>query len=279
MPDETAPRGNVSDTDSPARRYGTRDTYSIMLGHVTTTGPGEGRREAWEHRTSGPLTVAAVLFLVAYAWPILDPGMPADRAHALGVFGIVVWLAFVVDYVVRVALAVNRARFVRRHVFDLAVTALPLLRPLRALRVLTVLGFLNRQTGASFRGRAITYVVGAVTMVVGIAALAVLDAERRGDNSNITTIGDALWWAMTSITTVGYGDRYPTTGEGRLVGVGLMLAGIALLGVITAAFASWFLDKVATLTAAEQRTEVTLEEVVAEVRALRAEVARLSTPD
>ena len=157
-----------------------------------TTWSEDIRSEAWEHRTSGPLTVAALLFLVAYGWPILDPGMPADRAHVLGTFGVVVWLAFVVDYLVHVALADDRAQFIRKDLFDLAVTALPLLRPLRALRVLTVLGFLNRQSGASFRGRAITYVVGAVLMVVAIAALAVLDAERRGDSPNITSFGAAL---------------------------------------------------------------------------------------
>jgi len=150
-----------------------------------------------------------------------------------------------------------------------------MLRPLRALRVLTVLGFLNRRSGAAFRGRVIAYVIGAVSLAVAIASLAVLDAERQGDASNIADFGDALWWAVTTITTVGYGDRYPTTGQGRLVGVGLMLAGIALLGVVTASFASWFLDKVALLTAAEKRAEVTLEHVLSEVQALRAEVHEL----
>jgi voltage-gated potassium channel len=59
-----------------------------------------------------------------------------------------------------------------------------------------------------------------------------------GSHANIKTFGDALWWALSTMTTVGYGDRYPTTGEGRLVAGGLMLAGVALLGVITASLAS-----------------------------------------
>ena len=70
---------------------------------------------------------------------------------------------------------------------------------------------------------------------------------------------------------VGYRDRYPTTGEGRLVGIGLLLAGIALLGVITTSLASWLLDKIASLTAAEKRAEVALEQVISEVGELRAE--------
>jgi voltage-gated potassium channel len=240
------------------------------------TATDERRLDEWEQRTGWTLTVAAVAFLGAYAWQILDPGMPSDLAHALAVFGIAVWVIFVADYLVRLALARDRLRFVRRHLWDLAVIGLPMLRPLRALRALAVLGFLNRQSGAAFRGRVMAYVVGAVTLAVGIAALAVLDAERQGQDPNITTFGDALWWGTTTITTVGYGDRYPTTGAGRLVGFGLMLAGIALLGVVTASVASWFIEKIAEMTAAEARAErVTLDHVLAEVRELRDEVRRL----
>jgi voltage-gated potassium channel len=232
------------------------------------------RLALWERRTGLPLTLLAVAFLVAYAWPILDTSLPSQWETALGAFGAVIWAVFVADYAVRVALAEQKRRWVRRHLFDLAVIALPMLRPLRVLRVLTILGFLNRQTGAAFRGRVIAYVIGATAMVVFIAALAELDAERRGSDPNIATFPDALWWAATTITTVGYGDLYPTTGEGRLIGLGLMLAGIALLGVVTASFASWFLEKVAQLTAAEQKTEVTLEHVLSELQELRADVER-----
>lgn len=231
--------------------------------------------DRWEQRTGWPLTTAAVVFLIAYAWPILDPDMPSNWSRALDLFGLAIWLLFVVDYAVRLHLANDRRRFVRSHLLDLAVIALPMLRPLRALRVLAVLGFLNRQSSAAFRGRIIGYVIGTVTLIVGVAALAVLDAERRGNDPNIAGYSDALWWAVTTVTTVGYGDRFPTTGEGRLVGVGLMLGGIALLGVVTATLASWFLDKIASLTAAEQRAEVTLAEVLAEVRELRTEIAQL----
>ncbi|MGH2394409.1 MAG: ion channel [Candidatus Limnocylindria bacterium] len=137
-----------------------------------------------------------------------------------------------------------------------------MLRPLRALRVLT------------FRGRVIGYVLAATSLVVLIAALAELDAERGGDEANIETYPDALWWAVTTISTVGYGDHYPTTHAGRLVGFGLMLAGIALLGATTSSLASWFLEKIEQLTAGERQSEVTLEHLLVEVRALRSELRR-----
>lgn len=64
--------------------------------------------------------------------------------------------------------------------------------------------------------------------------LAVLSVERESPDGNIRTLGDAVWWSFTTMTTVGYGDHAPTTGLGRVIAVGLMLSGIALLGVVTA---------------------------------------------
>jgi hypothetical protein len=88
------------------------------------------------------------------------------------------------------------------------------------------------------------YVVGGSSLLAFCAALAVLDAERRNPEANISDFGDAMWWAVTTLTTVGYGDRYLTTGPGRLVAFGLMVAGIALLGTVTATLASWLVDQV-----------------------------------
>jgi len=81
-------------------------------------------------------------------------------------------------------------------------------------------------------------------MAVGLGSLAVLDVEQDAADANITTFGDALWWATTTVTTVGYGDRYPVTTEGRLIAVALMLVGIGLVGVVTAAVAAWFIGSV-----------------------------------
>ena len=76
------------------------------------------------------------------------------------------------------------------------------------------------------------------------------------------------------MTTVGYGDRYPVTALGRLIAVGLMLVGIALIGLVTATIATWFVGRLRDVQAAEERTEATLHDVLAELREVR---ARLST--
>jgi voltage-gated potassium channel len=230
----------------------------------------DSRRVRWEQAADWPLSAAAALFLAAYAWPILDPALTGLwRSVCLWVTWIT-WTVFALDYVVRLTLSRRRARFLVRHVVDLTVVVLPLLRPLRLLRLVTVLSLMNRHAAGSLRGRVAIYVAGSTTLVLFCASLAVLDAERSNPEANIRTFADAGWWATTTVTTVGYGDRYPTTGTGRLVAVGLMLAGIALIGVVTASFASWLLDKVREVEAESQSaTRRDVEALAGQVEALR----------
>lgn len=236
----------------------------------------EWRRERWERLGNWPLTLAALLFLGAYAWPVLDPGLPAAWAGFCHVVAWGAWAAFAVDYAVRLSLSVDRPVFVRTNVFDLLVVALPVLRPLRLLRLVSLLSVLNRYAGASLRGRVAVYLAGASGLVLLVAALAVLDAEQDAPDANITGFGDALWWAMTTVTTVGYGDRFPVTATGRFVAAGLMLCGIALIGVVTASLASWLIERVSEVEEeAQAATRRDLGALTAEVSALRAEVARL----
>jgi voltage-gated potassium channel len=230
----------------------------------------ESRLDRWERRAEWPLTVAALLFLIAYAWPILDPELPSSVRRTLGLVAWAAWALFVVDYLVRLALATERGKFFVRNVFDLLVVALPLLRPLRLLRLVTLLHVLNRHAGGSLRGRVVVYVAGAASLILFVASLAILDAERGREGANIGTFGDALWWALTTVTTVGYGDRFPVTGTGRAVAAGLMLSGIALIGVVTATFASWLIEKVQEVeNAAQTATRRDIEALAEEVAQLR----------
>lgn len=235
----------------------------------------EARRHRWEQRAEWPLTVLALLFLAAYAWPILDPDQPSWARISCRVTTAVVWLVFVVDYVVRLLLARDRRSFVRRNLLDLAVIVLPLLRPLRLLRLVRVLTVLNRHASGSLRGRVVVYLVGSTSLVLFVAALAILDVERGVEGSNIDSFSDALWWAFATVTTVGYGDRFPVTLGGRAVAAGLMVAGIALIGVVTATFASWLIERVAEVE--EEGQSATRRDVAAlaqQIEDLRAELVR-----
>ena len=199
--------------------------------------------DTYERRTGWILDVAAVAFLGVYAWPILaHPALSPQLVRACEVASWAIWAMFGIDYAVRLSLASDRRRFVRGNLLDLPVIVLPLLRPMRVVRLLPVLARMQH-AGLSLRARATTYVVAGVGLLGFVAALAVLDAERGSAEANIITFGDATWWAAATMTGVGYGDRFPTTAEGRIVGVGLMLGGIALLGTVTAALASWYVEK------------------------------------
>lgn len=233
----------------------------------------------WERRTEWPLTVASIVFLAAYAIPIAVPQSPPTWKAVCGALIAATWALFAADYAVRLFLADRRAQFVRRNAFDLAVIVLPVLRPLRLLRLVTVLSVLNRQGSRSLRGRVAAYVVGGTALLLLCGGLAITEAERGKPGANIVGLGDGLWWAATTVTTVGYGDRYPVTVTGRLVAFGLMLGGIALLGVVTATLASWLVERVSE--AGEVEATATQAQVAAltdEVRALREEVARLRDP-
>jgi voltage-gated potassium channel len=235
----------------------------------------------WEQKTEWPLAVIALLFLGAYAWPILDGNLNSALHGLCSAVDYAAWAAFVVDYVVRLSLADRRGHYFWHHLPDLAVIALPVLRPLRLLRLVMLLKVLNREATQSLRGRVAIYVTGAFVLLVFCASLAVLDAEKRGHGGNITNFGDALWWAVTTVTTVGYGDHYPLTGEGQFVAAGLMIGGIALLGIVTASFATWLIDRVRdaeTESQAPTRTDLQvlsrqveeLTELVREMHAIHA---------
>ncbi|WP_353357965.1 potassium channel family protein [Intrasporangium sp. DVR] len=199
--------------------------------------------EKWERRSEVPLILLALAFLVAYAWPVLDPRLDPDTRTILDALSWTVWGAFAIDLLIRLVLTDDRRAYALRHWYDVALVALPLLRPLRLLRLLALLRILDRSAANNLAGRVLVYVGGAAAAAVGLGALAVLDAERDTPEANITSYGDALWWACTTVTTVGYGDRFPVSTEGRIVGVVLMLLGIGVVGAVIASVTSWILAR------------------------------------
>ncbi|EBM0725489.1 two pore domain potassium channel family protein, partial [Salmonella enterica subsp. enterica serovar Senftenberg] len=134
--------------------------------------------ERWERRAEIPLLLLALAFLVAYAWPVLDPRLDPSLTLFLDWISWAVWVAFAVDFAVRVVLAKDRVSYAVRHWYDLALIALPVLRPLRLLRLLAFLRILNRSAVGNLAGRVTSYVIGAAVMAVGLGAVAALDAEQ-----------------------------------------------------------------------------------------------------
>lgn len=185
-----------------------------------------------------------------------------------------VWAVFAADYLARLTLAPRKGAFVRRNWFDLVVIVLPVLRPLRLVQVILVLGFINKRARMVTLRRSVAWYAGAgAVLLIVCSALAVLDAERGAPDAVITDFPEALWWAATTVTTVGYGDFYPVTLWGRVVAIVLFTAGIALLGVVTGTLASWFVEMLDTAQETASATQGQVEDLMGEVRALRAELA------
>jgi len=186
------------------------------------------------------LTLLALLFLIAYSYPAFVTSMTPSTQKLIDVIQWVCWLAFAIDLLLGIFNSKVKSEYLKHHLLDVAAVLLPFLRPLRLMRVISF-GGLVIQKVAIGRQFAITLKVAIASIFIAyVAAVQVTISERGVEGSNIKNFGDGLWWAVTTVTTVGYGDRFPVSTEGRLLAVLLMIAGISLVGVITASVASWF---------------------------------------
>jgi voltage-gated potassium channel len=186
---------------------------------------------------------------------------------------------FAVDFAIRLVLAEDGPPYARRHWYDVALIVLPMLRPMRLLRLLALARVLNRSATSSLVGNVSIYVVGSAVIAAGLGAVAVLDLEQHAEGANITTFDDALWWSATTVTTVGYSDHFPVTGQGRLIAVALMVISIAAVGAVTASVAAWLVRRV---SAAEDQSQAAsrrdIADLAAQVAALRSEIERTRPP-
>jgi len=228
--------------------------------------------QRWERHAEWPLAAAALLFLGVYSVLVLT-GPQGRESHVLWAVTWIIWGMFILDYVARLCLASDRARWFFRHLLDLAIVALPLLRPLRLQRLIVLIEVLQRAVGDAFRGRIVVYTVSGVLLLIYVASLAVFDKERYQSGATINSFGKAIWWSITTVTTVGYGDVYPVTNTGRVIDVLLMIGGISLVGVVTASLASWIIHSVAEEeTASQAATAAHIDELRSEIRELAQEV-------
>jgi voltage-gated potassium channel len=237
--------------------------------------------EAYDRFTAAvevPMTVLAVLWLPVLIVPVVTHVSPAT-ANWLNTVDYLVWAAFAVEYLLKLYLAPSRWRFVRGHLLDLVIVAVPALRPLRLLRLLRLLTVsragLTLTTALARARKLLTHhglhlVLLAVMAIVGVSAALELTFEQHYPGATIHNYGDALWWAAVTVTTVGYGDKYPVSPGGRGVAVVLMFTGIGLVGVLSATVASYFVG---------QRAEQDMTELHRRLDRIEAALARLRPPD
>ena len=157
-----------------------------------------------------------------------------------------VWVIMLVEYLVRLVVTPDRRGYLKRRWAEPATVVMP---PLQSWHIVGIekVSLLLREgelrAESILRHHSLFRVLITVVVTIFLGAWLVLLFEERAKGANIHDYPDALWWAIVTVTTVGYGDRYPMTEGGRVVAVVLMLVGIGLIGVLTATVASVFIKE------------------------------------
>jgi voltage-gated potassium channel len=199
--------------------------------------------EEWQKRSAGPSLFLSFLYTISFVYPIYWFPVSTSVKSLCVIVNYSTWFLFAADYLYQMNLASNHRKYFETHLVELVLVIVPFFRPLRALRALVF----TYQAGIRSKRayiKSIPLVVTAATIImIVIMGAAVLDIERNVPGSHITNPSDALWWGLVTITTIGYGDVYPITNEGRLVAGVLIIFGVAMISTLTGAFAAWLLDQ------------------------------------
>jgi voltage-gated potassium channel len=156
------------------------------------------------------------------------------------------WVVLLAEYLVRLVVTPDRRGYLKRRWVEPATVALPVLQHWHLIgieKMCLLLQEAELRVEAVLRHHSLFRVLIAAAATIFLGAWLVLLFEEKTKSSNIHTYPDALWWAIVTVTTVGYGDRFPVSEGGRVVAVILMLLGISLIGVLTATIASVFVKE------------------------------------
>ncbi len=194
-----------------------------------------GRR--WVARAQRPLDILAVIFLVDIVLLWSFPDAPTGWLQLFNLISWLVWATFAVDYCARMLMSTDRIAYLGSHKLDLLMVLLPMLRLLRVFLVL------RRSLAEVSTDKIAGSIVSIVVVVVFGSAFLMWRVEGAATGATITSFRRAIWWAVVTTTTVGYGDYTPVTPLGRGIAILLMILGIGLIGTVSATVAAWFVTR------------------------------------
>lgn len=252
-------------TDPPRRAPRTR------LFRTLSKYRGEKNLAAWEDRTSTPMFVASVLYLLAFAAPIMSTRIQEPYDGYLNIIQMILWGLFAADYCVRLYLAPRRLYFITHNLMNLAIVLLP------AWRIVSFLAMIHLTANRQYMrlSELGMKLFGYTAIFIIMFALSIYSVESSEPGAMIRDLPTAYWWMFTTLATVGYGDVYPVTGIGRVIAVIVMLYGGGLVAVATGALASWIIEKFGGREEQEYpATKADVDDLRQEISELRALLAR-----
>ena len=252
-------------TDPPRRAPRTR------LFRTLSKYRGEKNLAAWEERSSTPMFVASVLYLLAFAAPIMSTRIQEPYDGYLNILQLILWGLFAADYCIRLYLAPRRLYFITHNLMNLAIVLLP------AWRIVSFLAMIYMTANRQYKrlSELAVKLFGYTAIFIIMFALAIYSVESSEPGAMIRDLPTAYWWMFTTLATVGYGDVYPVTGIGRVIAVIVMLYGGGLVAVATGALASWIIEKFGGREEQEYpATKADVDDLRQEISELRALLAR-----
>lgn len=252
-------------TDPPRRAPRTR------LFRTLSKYRGEKNLAAWEERSSRPMFVASVLYLLAFAAPIMSTRIQEPYDAYLNIIQMILWGLFAADYCIRLYLAPRRLYFITHNLMNLAIVLLP------AWRIVSFLAMIHLTTNRQYKrlSELAVKLFGYTAIFIIMFALAIYSVESSEPGAMIRDLPTAYWWTFTTLATVGYGDVYPITGIGRVIAVVVMLYGVGMVAVATGALASWIIEKIGGREEQEYpATKADVDDLRQEISELRALLAR-----
>lgn len=252
-------------TDPPRRAPRTR------LFRTLSKYRGEKNLAAWEERSSTPMFVASVLYLLAFAAPIMSTRIQEPYDGYLNIIQMILWGLFAADYCIRLYLAPRRLYFITHNLMNLAIVLLP------AWRIVSFLAMIHLTTNRQYKrlSELAVKLFGYTAIFIIMFALAIYSVESSEPGAMIRDLPTAYWWTFTTLATVGYGDVYPVTGIGRVIAVVVMLYGVGMVAVATGALASWIIEKIGGREEQEYpATKADVDDLRQEISELRALLAR-----
>ena len=232
----------------PWNRQGGADRRQELLARI----------EGW---TEFPMLLLAAAMIPLLAGPLFWD-LTARQESLFFTLDVLIWAIFAAEFAIKLAIAPRRAAYIRANWIDLVIVALPFFRP---LRIVGLLVYTTRVVTGARQLLGVRHLLVHAVVLVMVAATVVTTVEK-GPSAQITSFPDALWWAIVTVTTVGYGDVVPVSPAGRAMGYILVLGGVGIFGALTANFASFLVKEQAA-------TDPVNSQLLREIRALREELA------